>query len=273
MNIAIIGCGYVGTAVARYWSQHLGYAITATTTSQERVAELKKVAQRVVVMKGNDVDAIREVVQNQDVVLLCVGARRYDIYKETYLGTAQNLVAALEHAPTVKHVIYTSSHSIYGDKKGEWVDEEASVAPLNENGQILWETEQVLMGAASERLRVCILRVAGIYGFGREIVSLFGGYAGTTRPGKGEEWINWVHLDDIVAAIALIQQQQLAGIYNLVNDAPLTLREMFDGLSQQHGLEKVSWEPSASQVRHNMRLSNQKIKAAGLQLIYPETLL
>ena len=64
---------------------------------------------------------MREVVQNQDVVLLCVGARRRDIYKETYLDTAHNLLTALEHAPTVKQVIYTSSHSIYGDKKGEWV--------------------------------------------------------------------------------------------------------------------------------------------------------
>ena len=49
MNIAIIGCGYVGTAVARYWSQQLGYAVTVTTTTQERVAELEPVAQRVVV--------------------------------------------------------------------------------------------------------------------------------------------------------------------------------------------------------------------------------
>lgn len=273
MNIAIIGCGYVGSVVARRWKQS-GHVVTDTTTTQERVAELEQVAQRVVVMRGDDADTMRDVVQNQDVVLLSVGARRRDAYKETYLDTAKNLVAALQQAPTVKQLIYTGTYSVYGDKNGEWVDENAPVAPANENGQILCETEQVLLGAASETLGVCILRLAGIYGPGREVVTIFSSYAGTTRPGNGEDFINWVHLDDIVEALELVRLKQLQGIYNLANDVPLTTREMFDGLSERHDFANVTWEPSAPQTRpYNARLSIEKIKAEGFQLIYPETLL
>ncbi len=273
MNIAIIGCGYVGSVVARRWKQS-GHVVTATTTSQERVAELEQVAQRVVVMRGDDADAMLDVVQNQDVVLLSVGPRRRDAYKETYLDTAKNLVAALQQAPTVKQLIYTGTYSVYGDKNGEWVDENAPVAPANENGQILCETEQVLLSAASETLRVCILRLAGIYGPDREVVTIFSPYAGTTRPGNGEDFINWIHLDDIVEALELVRLKQLQGIYNLANDVPLTTREMFDGLSERHDFANVTWEPSAPQTRpYNARLSIQKIKAEGFQLIYPETLL
>jgi len=43
MNIIIIGCGYVGMALAQHL-QNMGHVITATTTTQERIEELEKVA-------------------------------------------------------------------------------------------------------------------------------------------------------------------------------------------------------------------------------------
>ena len=38
-NMAILGCGYVGSAVADYW-QDRGHDVTGTTTSKERIAAL-----------------------------------------------------------------------------------------------------------------------------------------------------------------------------------------------------------------------------------------
>ncbi|MGF1676421.1 MAG: SDR family NAD(P)-dependent oxidoreductase, partial [Rivularia sp. (in: cyanobacteria)] len=37
MNIAIIGCGYVGYAVGKYWKQNDDLVVTATTTNSSRV--------------------------------------------------------------------------------------------------------------------------------------------------------------------------------------------------------------------------------------------
>lgn len=208
MEITIIGCGYVGTAVARLWTE-AGHTVTATTTTPDRVPELEKVAHRVVILKGDDLNTMRDVLTDRQVVLLSVGAKNRTAYQQTYLNTAQTLVTALKEVPTVQQLIYTGSYAVYGDRQGAWVDETSPVAPANENGEILHKTEQVLLTAAHEQLTVCILRIAGIYGPGRTLLKIFQNVAGKTRPGTGAEIANWVHLDDIVGSLEFIRCQQL----------------------------------------------------------------
>jgi nucleoside-diphosphate-sugar epimerase len=271
MKIAIIGCGYVGKAVAQDLRIKSDCVITATTTTQERVPELETIAQRVVVIKGDDLDAVTSVIQNQDAVLLSVGASNGKQYEEVYLQTAKIVVAALKAAPTVRQLIYTGSYAVYGDQKGEWVDEDCAIAPANQNGEIMSETEQVLLSASSSNLKVCVFRLGGIYGPGRELIKIFGRAAGTTRPGTGEDPSNWVHLDDIVGAVTFALKHPLQGIYNLVQNVPLSVGELFDCLFERHNLAKVSWDASVPSGRpYNARVSNQKLQRAGYRFLHPE---
>ncbi|WP_414572239.1 SDR family oxidoreductase [Nostoc sp. CCY 9925] len=271
MNVAIIGCGYVGYKVAQYWQQNMNFVVSATTTSPERVPVLQSVAQRVVVTKGNDLDSLKSVLQNQDVIVLSVGAKSAEVYEETYLQTANTLASVLRHIPSVKQLIYTGSYAVYGDRNGVWVDEETPLAPANFNAQILRKTEDVLLSASSENLRVCIFRLGGIYGTGRELVKIFGRYSGTTRPGNGEDITNWIHLDDIVGAIEFARHRRLEGIYNLVDDAHLTSRDLLDGLFAKHNLPQVIWDTSVTSTRpYNAWVSNEKLKEAGYELIHPQ---
>ncbi|MEH1867679.1 MAG: SDR family oxidoreductase [Nostoc sp.] len=270
MNVAIIGCGYVGYQVAEYWQQTMNFFVTATTTSSERVSTLQSVSQRVVVTCGNDLDSLKSVLHNQDVVLLSVGAKGAEVYEETYLKTAQNLVSCLQQIPSVKQLIYTGSYAVYGDRNGVWVDEETPLAPANLNAQILRKTEDILLSASSENLRVCIFRLGGIYGPGRELLKIFSRYSGTNRPG-GEDITNWIHLDDIVAAIEFARHRRLQGIYNLVDDAHLTSRDLLDSLFEKHNLPKVIWDTSIKSTRpYNAWVSNEKLKESGYQLIHPQ---
>lgn len=270
MKVAIIGCGYVGKAIADYWRHELGFFVTATTTQPENVSTLEDYAQRVVVVKGNDSAGLQSALQDQEIVLLSVGAKNAEVYEETYLHTAQTLVSVLKQAPTVRQLIYTGSYAVYGDRDGAWVDESSAVAPANANGQILAQTEQVLLSASNDNLNVCILRLGGIYGPGRELVKIFRRVAGTTRPGNGYDATNWVHLDDIVGAIELARSNRLQGIYNLVDDAHLTTRELLDRVCERHHLPQVIWDSSLKSVRpYNARVKNQKIKDAGYQLNHP----
>ncbi len=271
MNVAIIGCGYVGYEVAQYWQQKKSFIVTATTTTPDRVPVLEAVAQRVLVVQGNDPDRLKSVLKNQDAVLLSVGAKDANTYEETYLHTAQSLISVLKQIPSVQQLIYTGSYSVYGDRNGAWVDEESPIAPANPNGQILSDTEQVLLSDQNENLRVCILRLGGIYGPGRELVKIFGRVAGTTRPGNGEDTTNWIQLDDIVGAIEFARHHRLNGIYNLVDDADLTSRELFDRVFEKHNLPNVIWDSTQKSTRpYNAKVSNQKIKDAGYKLIHPQ---
>ncbi|WP_427159162.1 SDR family oxidoreductase [Aliinostoc sp. HNIBRCY26] len=271
MNIVIIGCGYVGCAVAKYWRQNSSFNITVTTTTPERVSSLESVADKVIVTTGDDLEGLKLATENQDVVLLTVAAKGGLRYQESYLNTAQNLVTVLQQNSTVKQLIYTSTFSIYGDRNGEWVDEDTPPQPTTSKGEILQATEEALLQAASDKLRVCILRLAGIYGDGRELIKIFSRFAGKTRAGSGGEIANWIHLDDIVSAIEFVRNQQLQGVFNLLNDANITNKELLDTLLSKYNLPLISWDSSVKSDRlYNARVSNQKIKAAGYQLIHPQ---
>ncbi|MBD2168096.1 SDR family oxidoreductase [Calothrix membranacea FACHB-236] len=271
MNIAIIGCGYVGSAVAQYWQQKMNFVVTATTTTPTRVSALEAVAQKVIVVKGNDANGLKAVLANQDVVLLSVGAKGAEFYEEAYLQTAKTLVSILPEFPNVRQLIYTGSYSVYGDKNGEFVDEETTAKPSTTNGKIMKKTEDVLLSANSNNLHVCILRLGGIYGPGRELIKIFGRLAGTSRPGNGDDVANWVHLDDIVGVIEFARQHHWQGIYNVVDDAHLISREFFETLLTTHNLPQLKWDASLPSNRpYNAWVSNQKIKDAGYQLIHPQ---
>ncbi|WP_445172584.1 SDR family oxidoreductase [Microcoleus sp.] len=275
MNAIIIGCGYVGSAVAQHW-RNLGHVITATTTTPDRIGELQKVANQAIVLKCCDEETLQTILQNQDVVFLSLAPTANqqvdsDMYEETYLHTANNLVLALKHLPNIKQLIYTSSSGVYGNSNGAWVSELSPVAPTDRHAEILHETEQVLLSASSPDLKVCIFRLAAIYGPDREFKKRLSQLAGTTRPGTGNQFTNWIHLDDIVSASELALARQLQGVYNVVNDVPITARELFKQLCDRYELPEVEWDGSDTTKRSNSRrISNQKLKAEGYQLLHPE---
>lgn len=274
MKIAIIGCGYVGSAVAHYWHQ-AGHEVIVTTTTKEKVAQLADIASEVAVVTGNDTKSIQKLVSDRDIVLLSVGAKKrtLDNYRRAYLEMAQNIVAAIRKTPRVKQLIYTGSYAVLGDKQGRLTDETAPVTPANEYGEILSAAESVLLSVSPDEFKVCLFRLAGIYGLGRELIKIFRNWAGTTRPGKGDDYSNWIHLDDIVRAIEFARQQQLQGIYNLTGDRPLPTREFLDCLLTTHQLPPITWDDTQPSIRpYNTKLSNQKLKAAGFRLMYPEIL-
>ena len=271
MKIAIIGCGYVGKAVAKKWYEQ-GHELTVTTTTPEKVPQLADFVHHVKVLQGNDLEALKEICQGQDIILLSVGSkgRTEEKYRFSYVQTAENLKKALENNSTVKQVIYTSSYSIVGNHNGEWVDETTPDKPANIFAEILLEVEQILISMQTENRRVCILRLGGIYGENREIRKIFRNAMGQTRPGAGLEYGNWVHLEDIVAGIQFARVQNLSGLFNLVGDEPMQRKVMLDKLAEKYNLEPVIWDESQPSPRvFNVRVSNQKIKSRGFTFKYP----
>jgi nucleoside-diphosphate-sugar epimerase len=275
-NITILGCGYVGTALAEYW-QEQGHSVTGTTTSPDRVALLSETVSTAVVMKGNDL-RVSSVLEDRNTLVVSVAPTGFQAadeasYAETYLATARNLANALSDADNIKQVIYLSSCSVYGDRQGAWVDETTPIDSLDRKSQLIYEAEQTILQAATDRQKVCVLRLGGIYGPSRELVSMFGGLAGMTMPGKGDRFINWIHRDDIVGAIEFARLNELNGIYNLVDDSQLTIKEQVERVCAQYHLPPVHWDAAKlSLQRKSLQVSNQKLKAAGYDLIHPQIL-
>lgn len=267
MKVAIVGCGYVGTAVAQQW-QTQGLDVLVTTTRKERVAELSAIAQRVEVLVGTDSDRLQSALSDRQVVLLCVASKRGASYEQTYLSTAKTITQVLPHT-SVEQLIYTSSCSVYGEHQGAWVSEQMPPKPITDNGRIIEQTEETLLSAISFQRKVCVLRLGGIYGPGRTLEKIYSRAAGTTRPGKGEEGTNWVHLSDIVRGIEWARNQQLSGLYNLVQDEVPTVRTLIDEVCRRNALAPVEWDESQPSTRKNVRISNGKIKQTGFEFAHP----
>jgi nucleoside-diphosphate-sugar epimerase len=274
-NIAILGCGYVGSTLADFLQQQ-GHFVTGTTTSRSRLTELDRIVSKSILMQGNDLNAVSSLLKGQDTLVVSVaptGSREADkvTYADTYLATAKNLVVALSDAPNIRQVVYLSSCSVYGDRQGEWVDETADIEPLDQKSQVIYEAEQMILEAANEFQKVCVLRLGGIYGPGRELVNMFGGLAGMVMPGKGDRFINWINRDDIIGAIEFARLNELDGIYNLVDDSQLTIKEQVKRVCTSYGLPPVQWDTTKfSPPNKSLQVSNQKLKAAGYNLIHPQ---
>lgn len=270
MRIFVIGCQYTGFAAAKFWKNQ-GHYVTVTTTREARVAELSSQFDRVVVMRGSDKEPMQNALPEQDAVLLSVAGGMVEkdgkvvldaeAYTDTYLGTAKNLVDALHSAPFVKHIIFPSSTSAYGDGNSkDMVTEDDPVNPLSIFQTIYVAAEKVLLSAENEDRKVCILRTGNIYGIGRELKTQAMAMAGKTVPLDGDAGVMIVHRDDVVRAADFAIQQDLSGIYNLVNDIVDSKSEFFGRICDREGFESITWAPFGKGVKNT---SNAKIKAAG----------
>ena len=275
-NAVILGCGYVGRQVAQYWLSQ-GLNVTATTTRAAKVPELEAIQgggqghrhAQGIVLRGNDKVALESLLANQDVLLVSVAAQGKS-YKDAYLETAQTLATVLPNT-AVKQVIYTGSFGVYGNHGGHWVTEETAIAPTSENSQFMADAEQCLLNIASDQRQVCVLRLGGIYGPGRELRKIFRRRPGTVMEGDGKDPSNWVHLDDIVGAIDFARTHQLNGIYNVVQDTILTRRDLLNRVCQVYHLPPVTWNPDLPGRRsHSVKVSNQKLKDAGYSFIHSD---
>ena len=267
MKAAIIGCGYVGTAVAKHWTQQ-GLEVLVTTTSPEKKAALEPIANQVEVLVGTEADKLCAALQECQIVLLSVASKRGASYAQTYLSTAKTMAEVLPHT-AVEQLIYTSSCSVYGQHHGAWVTELMPPMPLTDNGKIIEKTEETLLGASAPDRKICVLRLGGIYGPGRTLERIYSRAAGTTRPGKGEEATNWVHLSDIVRGIDWARTQQLSGLYNLVQEEVPTVRSLIDRVCDRNNLAPVTWDEAQPSQRKNVRVSNAKIKGTGYEFTHP----
>ena len=167
-RLVILGCGYVGAAVARL-ARTAGLKVDGLTRNPTRAAEILELGVNPVVA-DLATDAWHErIVPGADLVLNCVsaGGGGLDGYRRSYVEGMRSFVAWARRGP-VGTVVYTSSTSVYPQSGGVVVDETALTEGTGETGRILLETEAALRGAAGACGRWFILRLAGIYGPGRQ---------------------------------------------------------------------------------------------------------
>ncbi|NOR19711.1 MAG: NAD-dependent epimerase/dehydratase family protein, partial [Xanthomonadales bacterium] len=240
------------------------------------VEQLSAVADRVVVMKGSDREKMRELIADQDVVLMTVAGGMVerdgkhvmdlDLYRDAYIGTAESLVESLDAAPGLSQIVFTGSWSAYGNAGGaDDVNEDTPATPASPFAQVYIDTENILFGAATDKLNVCVYRTGTIYGpqvgfVPRGLAAQTLPMAGQTVPFDGNAPAAIVHRDDVVRALDFALENRFSGLYNLINDVTDTKELFFGRMIEAAGKEPINWVGAGTGPKS---LSNQKIKDAG----------
>ena len=141
-NIAVIGCGYIGSEAAHVWKNR-GYYVTGTTRHSEHLGDISKVAQKGVLLKGNEEAEFAALIASNDAILVSVGADKPEDYDTAYRQIAHLFRHLALEMDLPRRLIYTSSASVYGDQHGRFVDEESDLLAQTEQGKILIETEHL----------------------------------------------------------------------------------------------------------------------------------
>ncbi len=273
MNIVIIGCGYIGMEAAAIWKKK-GYQVTSTTRSPERLDELSKVSQKSLILKGNDEEELVPLIANNDVIVITIAADSPEHYESAYLNTSQIFRHLALEMDMPRHLIYTSSTSVYGDHNGQWVDETSPLLAKTDNSKILIDAEKHYLSTCEVGWSPCILRLAEIYGPGRELSERVKQFQGHVLPGSGDHYTNMIHKKDCVAALDYALRHHLEGVYNLADDEHPTRKELYDAISHKFHLPKVKWDPAHTPLHTgNKRVSNHKIKTEGFAFLNPHRVL
>jgi len=266
-KMMILGCGYVGRALAHFWTG-CGVEVTATTTQADNISLIQPFATHTVVVEGSDTDTLAELVEGQEVLAITVAAKDRNDYSHAYVETAKALNQALASNSSVQQIIYTGSTSVYGDCDGEWVTEERTLHPSNPQTEALAEAEQLLNQLKTAQRKVCILRLGEIVGPDRGPVMRLKNQSGQPFPGTGKNYTNLIHLDDIVSAMDFATRNQLDGTYNLCNDLHLPRKEVYEILCNQLNLPPVKWEGSGGSIHAgNKRVDSTKIREQGFVFV------
>lgn len=259
-RVLIVGCGYVGRAAA-----DLFHANAWRVEAWRRSGADTATRYPIVACDATDSSAIARHIGDFDVVVQTTSTKGgdADAYRKAYLVAARNLIARFPRAL----LLFTSSTSVYAQRDGRWVSEDSPAEPARETARILRATEELVLAHGGT-----VLRLAGIYGPGRSFLLDRVLSGGAAIPFK-DRYINQVHRDDIATALFLLAHKPAPGaIFNVVDNAPMLLRECYEWLAR-HLQKPLPATADDSQPRKrgdsNKRVSNKKLRDYGWELRYP----
>ncbi|HEB89548.1 MAG TPA: SDR family oxidoreductase [Deltaproteobacteria bacterium] len=260
-QVVIAGCGYVGNALARQLvgQQHEVFGIRRDISG---LADGIRGIAGDVAQPGSLGPAPKRV----DCAVYAVGAvdGSEQAYRRAYLdGLAGFLQWLADEGQRPRRLVMASSTSVYGQRRGEWIDEDSPTHPTTFRGETLLASERLL---ATSGLSTVIVRFGGIYGPGRESL------IDRARDGKlllrsSAHFTNRIHRDDAAGVLAhLLFHSSPEPLYLGVDDEAAEEGELHEWLADQLGAPpplEIDDEESGRGAGDERRTGNAPRRSAG----------
>lgn len=264
-KILVVGCGDIGYRVALALHE-LGHAVVGV----KRRPLSMPAPFPVVAADISQVGSLQCIPTDFELVLFIVspGSRQIDAYRALYEFGLSHLLAHLADAKP--RWLMVSSSSVYGQNRGEWVDENSPTRPLSPTAQCLVAAEQQLWSADASH---CVVRFSGIYGPGRNWL--------LRRAAQGEAiqrnppaYTNRIHSDDCVGVLSflvekLLQGKQLHACYLASDNEPAPIWDVMNWIARQYAFPVPPALDLATEAEQNKRCGNARLTALGYEFRFP----
>jgi nucleoside-diphosphate-sugar epimerase len=276
VDVAVLGCGYVGLELARQLDDHDVVGVRRSAAGLEAVRATGAEAVEADVTDPEDLAAVPDV--EAVVFAASSGGRGAEAAREVYVD---GLRTAIDHfcgrADSPDRIVYTSSTGVYGDHDGAWVDEGTPIEPTTDKTEVLAEAERL----AIERPTGCdgtVARYAGLYGPDRYRLARY------VEGPVTEGYLNMVHRDDAAGAVRYLLTEGLARgeVVNVVDDEPVAKWSFADWLAEQCGRDsppkrtiedRLATADLSETVRRRLqtskRVANDKLRDLGYDFAFP----
>ena len=262
------GHGYTAQALTPYLNEK-GWTVFGTSRSKDNFSDIEK-SGATPILWGSD--QLRSVIKQAALVLSSVAPK--DGNDPVIQMYGEDLK---ENSSQIKWAGYLSTIGVYGDTKGEWVNESSPLKPSTNRGIARVSAEKKWL--KNNFLPSHIFRLGGIYGPNRGPFQkvLQGKAVKIIKPGQV---FSRMHILDIVQTLlASISQPKPHSIYNLCDDNPAPPQDVLSYAAKLLSVDQppiVRFEDAdlsemaRSFYAENKRVSNQLIKSElGVDLIYP----
>ena len=238
MKIAIIGCGWLGKRLAKHLSSRNHYVI-ATTTSPEKVAQLKEAAHEVHVLDfSTEFDS--GFLQDAEIAIFSMPISR-DLWHKGFQ----------KFNVTFKKTLFFSSTGIYPQLNGIYTEHHTA----NLRADILASEELV----TTKFPETIILRFGGLMGDERSLQNFYA----NRFPPLPEKKVNYIHYGDIAAMVEiLLTAENKNSIYNIVAPEHPTVLEVLNA-------DQEASKPSSNEDGDRIISSDLFIKEFNYKFIHP----
>ena len=264
MQISILGCGWLGLPLAQTFLEQ-GHSVKGSTTREEKLLALKEhgIAPYLIRFSPDINEDYQADFFDSEVLIVNIPPKRNEAVTDEYPRQIASLLRVVERSP-VKKVLFVGSTSVYPNVNGP-VRESDTSEKVKASGRALLATERMVQEQPG--IETTVLRFCGLFGPDRNPGRFL---AGKTLNSSGQIPVNMIHLDDCIAIIVQIIEQNVWGeIFNACADEHPAKEDFYGVAAQKLGFDSprfTATEEDAYKVVDSTKLKER----LGYQFTYPD---
>jgi nucleoside-diphosphate-sugar epimerase len=261
-KILIIGCGDIGSELAIQLAKD-GHEVTGL----KRKPPIKSSTVKYIKADVTNQLQLEEITLDFDqvVYILSPTGRGIEAYQSVFeLGVATVLKLFEKQCPKAAFT-FVSSTRVYGQRNGEWLNEDSLCEPTDERGKILLTAERQFLRFND---KTTVVRFSGIYGRSSYFINQLKKGMGVQK--EPPYYTNRIHRDDCIRVLGVLikkkaNAEHLQPIYLATDNDPAPKWEVADFLVKTRTLPKQEAVYLEKNADSNKRLNNSRLLATGFE--------